>query len=138
MEGNDGPPPFEYAYVQIDRCDRAVNEMANYPMTPEVMGLVSARFKVLSEPLRLQLLHVLQNGERSVTDLAAELETSQPNVSKHLKLLQESGFVSRRQEGNTVFYAIADPSVYALCDLVCSGIKQRLAGQSALFKRRRS
>jgi DNA-binding transcriptional ArsR family regulator len=111
--------------------------MVSYPLTPEVMTLVAARFKVLGEPVRLQLLHVLQQGEQSVTELANLLKTSQPNVSKHLKLLGESGFVARRQEGNTVFYSIADPSVYQLCDLVCSSLRERLDGQSAMLRPRR-
>ena len=111
--------------------------MVSYPLTPEVMTLVAARFKVLGEPVRLQLLHVLQQGEQSVTDLANVLKTSQPNVSKHLKLLQESGFVARRQEGNSVFYSIADSSVYQLCDLVCSSLRERLEGQSAMLRPRR-
>jgi DNA-binding transcriptional ArsR family regulator len=55
-------------------------------------------------------------------------------VSKHLRILQESGFVSRRQEGNTVYHSIADPCVYELCDLVCRSLRDRLSAQAGLFK----
>lgn len=128
------PPPLNSFMIACESIDE--DRVADYPLTPEVMELVATRFKILSEPLRLLILHRLQEGERSVTELANDLETSQPNVSKHLKLLQEGGFVSRRQEGNTVFYSVADPSVYQLCDLVCSRLRERVADQSAMLKPR--
>jgi DNA-binding transcriptional ArsR family regulator len=89
-------------------------------MTMEALQFVAARFKVLADPLRLRILHTLQDGEMSVTAITEAVEATQPNVSKHLKILQESGFLSRRQAGNTVYYAIADASVFALCDVVCT------------------
>jgi DNA-binding transcriptional ArsR family regulator len=100
-------------------------------MTAEALQLVAARFKVLADPMRLRLLHALEGGEVSVNELAVAAEASQPNVSKHLKTLQEAGFVTRRQEGNTAYYSIADETVFELCDLVCSGLRQRLAAQAS-------
>lgn len=96
------------------------------PMSPEALALVAARFKVLAEPLRLRILQLLEGGEMSVTAITEATQTTQPNVSKHLKMLQDAGFVARRQEGNTVYYSIADDSVFALCDLVCGSIRDRL------------
>ena len=54
----------------------------------------------------------------------------EPNISKHLRVLQETGWLKRRQVGNTVYYAIGDAQVFALCDLVCSGLAERLAAQA--------
>jgi ArsR family transcriptional regulator len=103
-------------------------------MTTESLGLVAGRFKVLSEPLRLRLLQTMERGELSVGKLAEKLGTTQPNVSKHLKVLQDAGLVARRQEGNTAWYSIADPTVYQLCDLVCSSLRDRLEAQAEMFK----
>ena len=47
-------------------------------------------------------------------------------MSKHLRILQDAGLVGRRQDGNSVYYSIADPTVFALCDTVCSSIGARL------------
>jgi DNA-binding transcriptional ArsR family regulator len=99
-------------------------------LSPEALELVAARFRVLGEPVRLRILQRLQEGECAVTELAHLLETTQPNVSKHLKLLQETGLVARRQEKNTVYYSLADDSVFALCELVCSRLQERLAAQA--------
>lgn len=88
-------------------------------LTPELLTLVSDRFKALGEPARLRLLDVLRSGERSVTELVDETEFGQANVSKHLHVLYTSGLVLRRREGPFVYYAIADARVFRLCDIMC-------------------
>jgi len=103
-------------------------------MPVEAINLVATRFKVLSEPLRLQILQQLEQGELGVTDLAASVGSTQPNVSKHLRIMQEAGIISRKQQSNTVFYSITDPSVFELCDLVCNSLKQKLEKDTALFR----
>jgi ArsR family transcriptional regulator len=95
-------------------------------LTPEGFSLVAGRFRLLSEPLRLQILNRLQAGETSVSRLASDIGTSQPNVSKHLRLLIEGGLVARRQERTSVFVRVADPSVFELCQVVCGGIEKHL------------
>lgn len=102
-------------------------------LSAEALELVADRFKILSEPLRLRILHSLQSGEKSVGDLTDEIGASQPNVSKHLKLLQMSGIVHRRQEGNIVFYSIADDSIFTLCDLVCGSLSEHLKTRAEVF-----
>jgi DNA-binding transcriptional ArsR family regulator len=102
-------------------------------MTTEALQLLAARFKVLAEPLRLRILHTLKGGEMSVNDLTETVEAFQPNVSKHLKTLQEAGFVARRQEGNNVYYSIADRTVFDLCELMCDSLQQRLTAQAGVF-----
>lgn len=100
------------------------------PLTDDALHLIAARFRVLGEPLRLRLLHRLHSGECSVTDLAVQLGTTQPNVSKHLKVLQTAGVVARRQHKNTAFYSITDESVFVLCDVVCGKLRDRLEAQA--------
>ena len=102
-------------------------------MSFEALHLVANRFKILSEPLRLQILQILQNGEKSVTELTDLTQTSQPNVSKHLKILQTAGLVKRRQTGNTAFYAIADESIFTLCEVVCNSLETQLKNQAEIF-----
>lgn len=102
-------------------------------MSDEAVSMVAARFKVLSEPIRLRILQSLESGRMSVSELAETVATSQPNVSKHLKILQDSGLIARRQEGNTVYYSIADQSVFELCDVVCGSLKERFEERSAVF-----
>ncbi len=102
-------------------------------MSDEAVNMVAARFKLLSESIRLRILQSLESGRLSVSDLADAVDTSQPNVSKHLKLLQDAGLVARRQEGNSVYYTIADESVFELCDVVCGSLKEKFEERSAVF-----
>ncbi|HEX7136932.1 MAG TPA: metalloregulator ArsR/SmtB family transcription factor [Vicinamibacterales bacterium] len=102
-------------------------------LSPDALGLVAERFRILAEPQRLRLLQLLHDGEKNVTELTEALQTTQPNVSKHLRLLQEAGLVGRRQAGNTVYCFIADPSVFDLCDLVCTSLYERVAAHAQLL-----
>lgn len=102
-------------------------------LSAEALEMIAGRFRVLSEPLRLRLISLLRNGELTVTDLTVELNTSQPNVSKHLKILTGSGILRREQRGNSVYYSIADPSIFELCEVVCDSLGERLKKQADLF-----
>lgn len=97
------------------------------PLPPQLVELITARFKLLSEPMRIRILDQLRDGELSVGSLAENLDTSQQNVSKHLQALYADGAVGRRKEGNSVFYAIADENLLAVCETVCDGVEQRVA-----------
>lgn len=105
------------------------------PFTPAVVGLVSERFKALAEPARLLLLKALQPGERTVNELVELTGFGQANVSKHLQLLHAHGFVTRRKEGLHVYYALADETVFTLCDIVCGRIAAEVAGRQELLLR---
>jgi len=93
------------------------------------LGHVADYFRALSEPLRLRLLNALRDGPVNVGDLTLQLGCSQANVSKHLALLAKIGLVKRESRGTSVYYQIADPRTYEMCDLVCGQIAQRLMAQ---------
>lgn len=105
-------------------------------LTGEALELVAARFRAMGEPLRLRLLHALEGGERSVSALAALVASTQPNVSKHLKTLQDAGLVRRRQQGTSVYYSIADAMVFELCEMICTRLHDRLEAQVDALKAR--
>jgi DNA-binding transcriptional ArsR family regulator len=98
-------------------------------MTLEALELVAARFRAMGEPLRLRILQQLEEGELSVNALAECVASTQPNVSKHLKVLQDAGLVKRRQQGTSAYYAIADQMVFELCDMICTRLRDRLEAQ---------
>lgn len=94
-------------------------------LSNDALNQVAAYFQALAEPTRLQILNLLRGGERSVGDIAALTGYSAANVSRHLALLTKHGLVAREGRGTSVYYRIADPSVYALCDLVCGNIARQ-------------
>jgi len=97
--------------------------MRNRRMTQAVLEAVAGRFKVLSEPARLQILDALREGPLHVSALMEATGLNQANLSKHLQVLHAQRFVSRRREGLFVFYELADESVFDLCDLVCGAVE---------------
>lgn len=81
--------------------------------------VVAQRFRLLGEPMRLRILQLLEGGERPVGEIVDTLKSSQPNISKHLQALSHGGLIRRRRDGLNIYYAIADPIVFKLCELVC-------------------
>ena len=95
------------------------------PLSEAALELVARRFAVLAEPMRLRLLHALCDGERHVSALVEAVGASQTNVSRHLQVLATHGLVTRRREGVLVFYTIADPTLFELCQLVCGSLQRQ-------------
>lgn len=93
----------------------------------KMVELVARRFQVLAEPCRLRILQALQGGAMTVSQIVSDLDGNQPNISKHLQILFDAGLVSRQRSGNSIFYGIADPVVFKLCDLVCRSTARQAA-----------
>lgn len=106
------------------------------PLSNEALELISQRFAVLSEPMRLRLIHHLFDGEKNVTQLVEASGGTQANVSRHLQTLTNAGVLARRKEGLMVYYSIADASIYNLCEVVCGSLEKQLSKQANIFARR--
>jgi len=100
-------------------------------LSSEALQQVAAYFQALAEPTRLQILNLLREGELNVGDIAQRCGYTSANISRHLAYLTRHGLVERESRGTSVYYRIADDSVYALCDLVCGNIARQLELQAA-------
>ena len=98
-----------------------------HPLPEPLVELIAQRFGCLAEPMRIKLLDRLRDGEATVAELQEATGASQQNVSKHLGVLANAGMVSRTKQGNRALYAIADETVFQLCELVCGGLREQLA-----------
>ncbi len=67
-------------------------------------------FKGLADRNRLRILNLLLHGELCGCDIQSVLETSQPNISRHLQYLRNSGLVIDRRDGFRIFYRLAEPT----------------------------
>ena len=108
--------------------------LAALDLSDQALDLIAARFRVLGESSRLKLIHSLQDGEKSVTDLIRATGLTQANASRHLHTLTGAGILARRKEGLKVLYSIADPGIFKLCDLVCGSVQKRLAQHARAFE----
>ncbi|MCM3719916.1 ArsR/SmtB family transcription factor [Fictibacillus phosphorivorans] len=73
-------------------------------------------FSVLSDPTRRSIIEQLSKGERSVQELAEPFDMSLPAISKHLKVLENAGLVTKRKEGRYRYYAIKPDSMENACE----------------------
>ena len=72
--------------------------------------------RALAEPIRLQVLAALQNGERCVCDLTSDMDLGQSKLSFHLKVLKEAGLIRARQDGRWIYYGLEPASLLLLRD----------------------
>lgn len=75
-------------------------------------------FNAVAEPRRRQILDALAAGERPVNDLARALGLSQPQVSKHLRVLREVGAVEVREQGRHRLYRVNGHALKPIHDWV--------------------
>ena len=70
--------------------------------------------KALADPIRLDVIHALAQGERCVCDLTSDLNLSQSKLSFHLRVLREAGLVADRQSGRWIYYRLQPDALAAL------------------------
>ncbi len=85
-------------------------------MLEEKVEDVSALLKSISHPTRLMILCLLQEGELSVGEIRAALETTDANISQHLNILRNQGIVKSRKDSNFIYNRIKDQRVVKLID----------------------
>jgi len=85
-------------------------------MQQDQINNVSAILKSISHPLRLSILCLLLDGEKSVGDIQSILKTTNANISQHLSILRNQNILSTRKDANYVYNSIADQRVVKLID----------------------
>ncbi len=103
------------------------------PLSAGQLEAVARLFGVLSEPSRLALLQALFNGPLTVSQLMDTCGMKQANVSKHLGVLYDHHLVKRERDGASVFYEIADPMIFSLCNLVCGKMEKDARCAAEMF-----
>ena len=99
-----------------------------------VFEAVARYFSVLGEPTRLRILHSICQDEKCVSDIIAQTGATQTNVSRHLGMMYQAGMLSRRRDGNQIYYSVADKMFMELCRSVCLQISSRHEGLPATKK----
>jgi ArsR family transcriptional regulator len=75
-------------------------------------------FQALAHPTRIAIIEALHDGELPAGKLMAMLKVEQPNLSQHLAVLRAKNVVVNRKVGNQVYYAVRDPVLIDVLDLL--------------------
>ncbi len=91
-------------------------ELRNAPLDPRVLVEAAEMVRVLGHPVRLRIVELLEDGEKTVTQIQAALESPQALVSQQLARMRSAGIVEGRRDGANVWYRIADSRVVRMLD----------------------
>jgi DNA-binding transcriptional ArsR family regulator len=98
----------------------------------EVFQSAAELFRLLATPIRLKIISALCGHEKNVSQLLAEIETTQPNMSQHLATLYRAGVLSRRRDATQIYYRIGSERAASLCRAVCTQIALEMDPQAEI------
>ena len=84
----------------------------------KLIRLKAKVFKALADSVRLKIIEFLRDGEKCVCEIIPHVDIAQPLVSRHLKILRDSGLVRVRKEGNRRYYSVSDPKIFKIIDAI--------------------
>jgi len=75
--------------------------------------------KALAHPVRIKILEELEVGRKCVSELSEKIGVSQTNLSQHLGLLKDRGWVKRKREAVYVYYFLSDQGISVVLTRIC-------------------
>lgn len=108
--------------------------MISQTLAQEVSQLEADLCSAIADPTRILILYALDEKTRNVNDLTAELGITQPNTSRHLKILRDRGLVHAARQGTSIMYAISDPRLIQALDLLRSVLRDRITYNANLME----
>lgn len=90
--------------------------------------------KTLANPTRLEILNLLRDGEKSVSELVKLIGITQANASQHLAILRHRNIINARKEGASVYYSLASRKIIQACDLLREALLEQLTKNAQLAK----
>jgi len=100
--------------------------------TKKILQLQAEICSALSNVTRLEIIYLLKEGEKSVSELALELGVSMSNLSQHLRILREKGLVKYKKDGQHIYYSLASKMVNTICTSMREIVKQNMEAFLAL------
>jgi DNA-binding transcriptional ArsR family regulator len=93
-------------------------------LTDDELERIALHFKLLGEPMRLKILQAICRKPLAVGEIVKATRATQANVSKHLALLASVGIVTRKKNGQCVYYGMKDQLTVKMCELVRAQIAE--------------
>lgn len=129
--GSPLPGESTPAGLQSPPASRRRSSRSEADAVEKVFQTAAELFSILAAPLRLRIINAICDRERMVQDIAAIVNSSQPNISQHLRVLHGAGIVAKRRDSHWVYYRLGNPRVADLCRAVCTQIAMELHEKKA-------
>lgn len=107
------------------------------PLGRRIYQLHAELCKTLSNPIRLEILNLLRDGEKSVGELVAFTGVRQATISQHLAVLRQRGVVATRRERVNTLYGIVNPKIIKACDIIREVLFEQIESMEKLAKKGR-
>ncbi len=102
----------------VDRESAQAETADGVAGSEQVFSTAAELFRLLSTPIRLRIISALCQGEKNVSQLLGEIDTTQPNMSQHLSTLYRAGVLGRRRDATQIYYRIGSERAATLCRAV--------------------
>jgi DNA-binding transcriptional ArsR family regulator len=103
------------------------------PFDHPIYVLKAEFFRILGHPVRVRILELLRDGERTVGDLQGQLGLDSSGTSQHLGALRKQRLLESRREGTSVYYRVRDPRLFQLLEVARQILSSNLADTQALL-----
>jgi DNA-binding transcriptional ArsR family regulator len=101
----------------------------------ELFKLQADVCKTMANPVRMEIIYALKEGEKTVTELVEIMELTKSNVSQHLSVLKGAEMVSTRRDGQNIFYSIANEKIIEACRLMREVLMEQISKKQKLMDR---
>lgn len=96
---------------------------------------VQAEFcKALAHPIRLEIIDLLKNGEKTVSELMQRIGIKQAALSQHLAILRERGVVAGRKEGMNTYYSLRKIEIVDACSMIRGVLRDLIVERHKMVK----
>lgn len=130
-----GPNPVDSYILSFSKFATLKAMEEKIQQASNAIHLVKADlFRTLGHPVRVRILELLQDGERSVGDLQAALNLDSGGASQHLTVLRRQGLLEGRKEGTSVFYSVKDARTFQLLETARQLLSARFEETQALLE----
>ena len=103
-------------------------------MPGEVYELHANICSVFSNPKRLEIIDILRDGEKSVSEIMKRTKISKTNLSQHLSLMRDRGIVTSRREGQNIYYSISNTKIIQAYDLMLEVLRELTRKKASQLK----
>src|SRR3989338_1225263 len=97
------------------------------PQTKTIYYMQAEICSALASPVRLQILDLISESEKTATELLDVLSIPKANLSQHLAVLKDAGIIHARKEGLFQYMSLSIPKIKEACALVRSVLRDRIA-----------